>query len=181
MKDNFHTTRKIIVRVVMFAVLLAGYLYLTHLISLTSERTEIISKETEVLLEKERELISLNRLIENTKKDRANIETIFVKKENIVQFLDFLEELGKGSHTTLKINSIDTVSDKDKKDTIKLALESSGSFREIYAFILLIENSPYDMIFDKLYLQNVFSFDAKNTKMNYWKLSATVTLRSLID
>lgn len=90
------------------------------------------------------EIRLLNSSIETIKGDKAQLETHFAKSSDIVPFLDTIELLAPLVGAKAETTAVDIP--KDGNGLI-VRMTASGSFRSVYKFLTLLENSPYELDF----------------------------------
>jgi hypothetical protein len=73
----------------------------------------------------------------------------FVDPGQVDSLVDYLEKLGKDNGTDLSVSSIDPV--RDSK-SIVITVSIKGSFSKVINSISLIENSPYQVHINSIYL-----------------------------
>lgn len=126
-----------------------------------------INKETEeitIIWQKEmnrrENIINLNRTLEEVKDKRINLENHFAKSSDVVPFLDTTEKLATKVGATAMVDSLNTGASNDK---FIVQLKATGKFESLYKFLLLLENSPYELAFLSVDFHKS-SGDIKNTK-----------------
>jgi len=84
----------------------------------------------------------LNSSFKKIEKEKDLIETHFARSSNIVPFLDTMEAVGNNVGLKTEVTLIDV-----PKESKVLIIEMSvyGSFESIYKFLLLLENSQYQL------------------------------------
>jgi hypothetical protein len=107
-----------------------------------------VAKEALLVWEKEEsrrnELKSLDAFISKTEADRAQLDLHFAQSSNVVPFLDSLEELGQLAGAKSEVMSVEVPKDGGG---LVVAVEAKGNFGEVYKFLELLENSPYELEF----------------------------------
>jgi len=98
------------------------------------------------------EIKTLNSSIKEIENERALLDSHFAKGSDIVPFLDALEGLASAVSLKMEIVSVDILKDKNN---LLVNLNTTGSFEKIYKFILLLENSPYELEFALVDLKNL--------------------------
>jgi hypothetical protein len=93
-------------------------------------------------LSKNNEVTLLNRSIRTTKEGKILLEPNFVQSSNEVSFLDSLERLALSVGAEAEIISVNVL---PEIPSLVLDLKANGSFDSIYKFLLLLENSPYEL------------------------------------
>ncbi len=90
----------------------------------------------------------LNLSIRDIEKEKALFESHFVKNSDIVSFLDTLEGYAKDVSVNASISAVDTLPDDAG---LVIGIRTFGTFESLYKFLMLLENSKYEM--------NVVEFD----------------------
>lgn len=128
------------------------------------------------------EIRSLYRSIKTIEKQKSLIETHFAQGSNIVPFLDTIENLASKTEAKAEITSVDIAKDNAG---LMVGIKASGSFEAVYRFLLLLENSPYELEFismdmQKTVTQNV-SDKNKKSKIPPWNAVFKIKLLSFIQ
>lgn len=139
----------------------------------TKWRTETIRREN---------IKSLERSITSISKEKNLLELHFIQSSDVVPFLDIIEHLAIESKVKSEIVSVDF-----SKDSLGLLVElkTAGNFESIYKFLTLLENSPYELEFISVNMQNssiqtVFGFGKKVT-VPRWEAILKIKLLSFIQ
>lgn len=117
---------------------------------------------------KQSNALPLNRLIEELSKDKQLIDGHFADNSDIVTFLDTLESLAPKTGVKLEVDSVNS---KENNTKLQIGLKASGGFSSVYRFLLLLENSPYELDFlsvDFHKIQNI-NIDNKKSKESIWE------------
>jgi hypothetical protein len=121
---------------------------------------------------------SLKKNISDIEASSEKIDSFFIKKDEVVSFLDTLESLASTTNTKI---SIQTVSDKKVApmgSVIVVGLNAQGSYSNIHKLIRLLEEMPYQTEIQNINLSSENGADNKNQAANYW--SANITLLGLM-
>lgn len=102
---------------------------------------KIAEKENLNVLEKR-----MTELLDTQKK----ISSYLVDTSNIDKFVGYLEGIGVNNNVELSVNSVDVV--KNEKNKISVNLNIKGNFSNTMKAIVVLENSPYNLIINALYL-----------------------------
>jgi hypothetical protein len=118
----------------------------------------------------------LNSSVEKIQKEKELLETHFAKSSNAVPFLDIIESLGKKVGVSTEVTLVDI-----PKETKVLVVEmrASGSFSDIYRFLLLLENSPYELETISVDLQKLSTTDSSAKIVSSPKWSAVLRMKLL--
>ena len=129
---------------------------------------------------KREDIKSLDQSIKTIEPEREELETHFAQGSDVVPFLNSLEALGSSSGCKAKISSVDLSGDNTG---LIVQLSATGSFVQIYKFITLLENSPYQLEIDSASIQNSVSGDnlKNNVNNSTWEANFKIKLVSFIS
>lgn len=131
-------------------------------------KVEDSAAEWNSVVGKQGNTFSLNRMIEELSKNKELIDGHFADNSDIVSFLDTLESLAPKTGVKLEVDSVNSKEDNTK---LQVGLKALGSFSSVYRFLLLLENSPYELDFlsvDFHKVQNI-NVDNKKIKESIWE------------
>lgn len=122
---------------------------------------------------------NIKRVLDDTEKDRLVIEEYFVNKDSSVLFIKKLEEIGAITKTPVSIVSADI----ENKKFLKVDLNISGSFADVYKALSLMEAMPYKVSFKKVYFKKNSidgSDQQKKLSAGGWTAEVRIELRSFL-
>ncbi|MEI6581049.1 MAG: hypothetical protein WCO07_02655 [bacterium] len=122
----------------------------------------------------------LNSSISKIEKEKSLLESHFAQSSNIVPFLDTIEALGNKVGAKTEVMLVDV---PVESKNLNINMKASGSFEEIYKFITLLENSPYELEFISIDVQKQGAIDTstKNNKKTDWEADLKMKLLSFIQ
>lgn len=125
------------------------------------------------------EIKSLNNSIKIIDNEKTLLETHFAQSSNIVPFLDIIEELAKEVNAKAEVFSVEIVKDNS---ALIVGVRVSGYFEEIYKFLTLLENSPYELEFVSIDMQKGAAQDPsiKISKASLWSGIFKIKLLSFV-
>ena len=125
------------------------------------------------------EINLLNNSLEEVSNNRVLLETHFAKISDIVPLLNTLQALGPSVGATTEVDSVDAGTNNDH---LIVELKTSGSFEQVYKFLTLLENSPYEVDFISMDLHKltVASVTTKNTSNSNWEAIFKIQLLNYI-
>lgn len=128
---------------------------------------QALEKEIELstLANKQDEIKILNNYIKSIEKEKTLFETHFVQISDVVPFLNNLEKTAESVNTSLLVNSIDLAKDNSG---LLVEIKNTGSFAQVYKFITLLENAPYEIEFLSVDMRTVVD-EAKKTTPKKWE------------
>lgn len=132
----------LIISVIFVIVLSTGFFFLYKQINLNNEKALQSSIDFENETSRREEVKLLNNSIEGIKEDRASLTRHFAHSSDIVPFLDTIESLAPQVGAKAETVSVDILPDNAG---LMVRLNVSGSFKSVYKFLTLLENSPYEL------------------------------------
>lgn len=175
MKKNLLKT-PLILSIIFFIVFSLSALFLYQKIDNINKKTEENTITWQKEMNRRENIINLNRALEEIKDKKINLESHFAKSSDVVPFLDTTEKLATKVGATATVDSLNTGASNDK---FIIQLKASGRFESLYGFLLLLENSPYELDFLSVDFHKS-SGDAKNTKDPKWEAVFKMQLLSFI-
>ena len=153
--DTQHSFRKfkkepLIFSLIFFAIALAAFLFLYNQVlgnRESAENSELSFREEAARRE---EVRSIERFAEEIQADKVKLDSHFAVSSNVVPYLDTLESLGKQVSAKPEVVTVDVTKDKT---SLILNMRAAGTFEAVYKFLLLLENSPYELEFTSVELR----------------------------
>lgn len=171
----------LIVSIILFLLICVLFFFLYK----KTEDNIKISKQSQIDLQKEtskrQEIKDFNDSFKLIEQEKILFETHFAQSSNIVPFLNAIEKMANSVGTKTEVSFIEVA--KDNTGLI-LEMKSAGNFEQVYKFIMLLENSPYELEFTSVQMNNVIAGninkDKKNAKKNAWEALLRIKLISFI-
>ena len=113
--------------------------------------------------------------MKSIEEEKSSFESHFIKKSDIVYFLDSIEKLSKSVGAS---TSIVTVNEDQDKAELALSLSVEGSFESIYKFLMLLENAPYEIEIVDFDIEKGGSVVTATNSIENWKASFKIKLLS---
>ena len=150
-----------VLKILILVSLLSATLYMFLFISTKRKIREAAVLDR--LVEKEEiSKYESGRLIQETTTlaDKSDIlDSFFIDPNTVVIFLESLEELGRKTGVSVSIISVKEGEAEKKSDLLSgtiaplsVKLTADGSFKNVYNFLTLLENAPYEIVFDRIQL-----------------------------
>jgi hypothetical protein len=160
--------------VVFLVVSITAFVFLYKII--VEKNKDIINMQLDwqVELTKREEIKQLDRSMEALKEERVLLDTHFAKGSDIVPFLDTIELLAVGAGIQAEIFSVDA---PKGSTTLGVSIRSTGTFEQLYKFLLLLENSPYELEVSFMDLQKTSISD---TASREWGANFKIKLISFL-
>lgn len=142
------------------------------------EQSEVNLKEEAL---KREEIKDFDNLFKSIEQEKTLFETHFVQSSDIVPFLNTIEKIANSIGTKAEVSFIEIA--KDNSGLI-LEMKNRGSFERVYKFLMLLENSPYELEFMSIEMHSSFVEDSEknknDTKKNEWEALFRIKLISFI-
>lgn len=143
MQDKLPKTKLIAASIFMLASL--GSLFFAYtLVKNKNEKFQNSQIEISSDAKRREETQQLERLMKTLEAERLLIDSHFAKSSDIVPFLDTLERMASQVAVDAEVSSVDIT--KDNK-TLTVGIKATGGFEALYKFLVLLENSPYELSF----------------------------------
>jgi len=173
MKDAGKTKNILITFAAFASIVFAMYGFLFWSIKEKNEQISQLTNEANRNTQTDTALRGIKSALNNNKNSVVQVDSYFIPKEGVVDFINTLDTLGKESGTTLVIGAVSTEEDRTEansfKETLKLRLETSGSWQETYYFLSKLESLPYHISIN----QTTFSLTSATDRMSFVNASTT--------
>lgn len=165
---KFITT--IILVVLLNGVVLAGWLYLFS--SLKKQNNFIKEKQQKILVsdKKLENSNSLKVLMNEIVDEKQKIDSAFLDKESIINFIENLESISGKTGASIKIGNINI--DNQEEKGLSLQFNLTGNFNQLFHYLILLEELPY--------LINIERMDFKKLVPNEWKADFEILVNSFM-
>lgn len=154
----------ILIVVAVFILNISAFLGCLSLFSMVKNQRESV-KETirnSVILEKKIQGVKLlESQIDKIKENKEKIDSVFLKEEDMIKFIEILEGLGKKTGVFVKISSAEIGKGSDNP---RFRITTRGPFQNIFHYIVLLENLPNQIAFDNLNFIKKAGGDEKNSE-----------------
>jgi len=197
MKDTAKTKNILIVSsmLALLAFALCGFLFWS--IKVKNEELSLLANQVTRDTKTDQALRAVKIALDTNKGPIVLVNSFFVPKDGVVDFINMIDLLGKESGTTLSIGGVSTEQDpsvaKDFNETLKLHLETTGTWQQTYYFIQALEALPYRVTLDqvtmsltsatdKMFFQNASTAEARARvpgSDERWKGSFDITVLKL--
>ncbi|HBA45692.1 hypothetical protein A2W67_01260 [Candidatus Nomurabacteria bacterium RIFCSPLOWO2_02_40_28] len=152
-----------------------AFFYFYGAIDNSNRETKLAESEWQSQVKKRDELKKLESSFSEVEKERTQLETHFAESSNIVPFLDTVEGLAPMVAAKAEVMSVEIMGDSP---FLMVGMNVSGSFEAIYRFLMLLENSPYELDFASMNLERQAPSNASETK---WTAFFNIRLLSFIQ
>ena len=121
------TKQLLIIILVVNITLIGAYGFLFYTIKTKSEEASTLLHDLNAQRANKEGLALLRHAVNDTKDDRAKLQSYFVKSSTINTFFDTLESLGKESNTDMKLSS-----PIEQGNVLAINIGTRGTFEDVY-------------------------------------------------
>lgn len=177
MKSNFP---KISLFVSMMFLLFSSssFIFLYKETNNNEKNRKLAETEWSVEASKRYEMGFMTDSIKAIEKERLSLETHFARQSDVVPFLNTVEQLAREVGAKADITSVAVLA-----NNLGLVAEvkSVGSFASVYKFLLLLENSPYEIEFSSVGIENTKQAQSeKSSEGREWRGDFKIKLLSFV-
>lgn len=162
-------TKKVLITVIVAdLVVIAVFLALFFTIKSKNQHISLLRNNIELETKKSADFQSLKKFSEGTAEARSKIDSIFVGKDGMVDFLGYLESIIKSAGAQAEISSINLEEARDVKndsyEIIKIRGEAIGSWSSVYRALTLLDSLPFAVSINAAEIHKFSAGDVKSTK-----------------
>jgi Tfp pilus assembly protein PilO len=176
MKNNFLKI-SIFLSVIIFIFACFVFVFLYKITNQNNQKAELGTVAWQTEAQRRNDIIALNSSLAQVANDRASLETHFAESSDIVSFLNTIEQLGSPSGTTVEMDSVNTGANNSE---LVVDLKATGNFGQVYKFLTLLENSPYEIDFNSMDIHQLLvpTVPTKKTQSPEWEGDFEIQLLS---
>jgi len=157
----------------LFSVGIFGYLYVQI------KNNNIASQEADIEWNSESAKLNdikvLSASIKTVDSEKIVFESHFVKSTDVVSFLNTLENMARNVSVDVAISSVDELTDESG---LVVGLNTEGTFEGLYKFLILLENSQYEIDVLSVSMERELGQDSKEV-ISVPKWAATFKIKLL--
>jgi len=167
---NKRTTIFLIFSVLVTLIVVAAFAFFLRVIKNKNEHASVVIATLEDKMRQKENTELFAEKFEEIKSLENDIMSHFVDPNKIDEFVSYLEDLGEITGASISVEGIDVP--EDNKGMIDFKLSIEGSFQAVSRTITLLENIPYQVNVNQVYLNK----DIEQIKDgNEIKISSTST------
>lgn len=176
MKNNNNKILIAIFLSLLFMVVsVASYFYLHGKIKKININTSEASQNLSFELERQVKFSSVEKIISSTEKERELLMSYSIKEEEIVGFIEEIENFAKATNLEIDIPSV-SVEDIGGKilEGLVLNIETKGSWSDTFYFLLKLENLSEHVEFRSVIFENSKVAGEDGKDLSIWESSVTI-------
>lgn len=150
--SNSHTKIIALLSITFFAVCSsAAFFFIKKVDDQKIEYTNHVSAQSQ-MLERERSLDELVRTLGATKVERESLSSRILEDDNIIDFLELIETLGKEQHVAILKNGLKVDPIDETFEAISMHIDISGTYTQMMYLLTIFEHLPYQVSFSEISL-----------------------------
>ena len=95
---------------------------------------------------------ALEKVLTVSQEERGRLDGIFVSRDELIHFIEDLEEGAKASEVRLEVEALSSAA-RSGESASSFRLDVQGSFAAVFKYLLLLENLPYETSFEQMNLE----------------------------
>ena len=149
MKKN-KTNLILILSIILLLIIISIFVYFLHVIKNKNKHISAVNIALqEKITERDNRSVLQKRILELVS-TYNKISSYFVDSSSIDKFVEYLENIGNDNGVDLSVKGVDIP--KGEKNKISININIDGSFTNVTKVVALLENAPYDISINSLYL-----------------------------
>ncbi|MFA6920052.1 MAG: hypothetical protein WC264_03330 [Candidatus Paceibacterota bacterium] len=163
----------------LFAFSIFSFFFIYHFINKKNKIAENTFLMWQEKYQKREEIKLLNNSIKDIEADKVLLDAHFAQSTDVVPFLNTIESLATKVKAKAEVTSVDILKDKTG---LLVGIKTLGSFEAVYKFLMLLENSPYELEINSVDMQTLIIEDSsKKLKIPEWNASFKIKLLTFIQ
>lgn len=130
----------------IFLVVISITVYLSLFLMIRAENIKISELRSDIstVLGKEKQLKSSQNIVEDTKDIREELDSYFISKDGVVDFLERIEAFGNVANVIVEVKSVEIEPINKSKivDYLNVIVSAEGEWSNLFYFLDLIESQP---------------------------------------
>ena len=151
----------------------AGYYILSNQIKEKNREAAVIISGIDSALLINQQFRDVQNFIRDTKDDRERLNSYFVGKEGIVDFLELVEGLEQytGAEVSIKTIGENDTGEFENVEQLELNLTAEGSWGAVYHFFVLLESLPYRIDMSRVQFNSISKRERESEEdtSNKWR------------
>ncbi|HEY9584437.1 MAG TPA: hypothetical protein VJI33_02570 [Candidatus Paceibacterota bacterium] len=123
------------------------------------------------------DVVSLKQVVSETDEERQYINSLFVDKDQVIDFLEFLESLGELSGADVNVISVDEGSPEAPTEYTTINFEIIGTWAQVFKTVSLIDHLTAALSVSRIQINKNYVSTSGKTQELLW--SAIVEARVL--
>ncbi|MBI5139780.1 hypothetical protein HZA26_04210 [Candidatus Nomurabacteria bacterium] len=180
MPNNFKKFKKapLILSVIFFVFSSALFYFLYSQTVNNYNLSEKLEMDLREEISKRDQIKNLDRSLKMVEGEIAMLETHFIKSSDVVPFLDMIEKMAPRVSAKAEVSLVDLAKDNS---SLVVEVKVEGSFEAVYKFLILLEDSPYELSFTSANIRRSSDGDLESENpIPKWSAVFKVNLLSFI-
>ena len=151
---------------VLFVAVVSAVSYEYILIEKMEDET--VSLQGELKSEKQslESFTALSKTASNIKADSEKANSFFIKRDEVVTFLDRVEEVASSTGASVSVKSVDEKKSQANQSLLAVSVQIDGSYSQVFYTLRMLEELPFQTEVRNVKLSNVSASGQK--KITAW-------------
>ncbi len=179
-------TKKIFLLLLIINIILITLFYLLFLyVKIQNIKASDMENEIRNEIRKQESRSIMQEDLEKAIESGDKLNNFFVKKEDIVGFIEIIEDSVTNFGLKSEVKSVSTESNdtlnKVNAEYLRVKIDVTGSWENILSFIKFLENYPLKINIEKIFLTKFSDYDVEDKIMPQWLVSFDFTVLKFKD
>jgi hypothetical protein len=132
--------------------------------------------EQEIIIEKDsiQSFDSLIKSFSTIKTDSEKANTFFIKRDEVVNFLDSIESLASTTRTQISTQSVSEKKSTTNSNLLSVVVNARGSYSSLHYLIRILEELPYQTEIQNVRLSNNGGGEGQEQSGGSWSADITI-------
>jgi len=163
--------------VVIFCI---SFFFLYRQVNLNNKSFAEASTAFQVEEQRREDIQSLNKVLSQIQNEIIFLDSHFLRNEDIAPFLDSLEKSATSVGANAEVVSVGAQDPKTKG--VSIGVKATGSFESIYKFLLLLENSKYELsVTSTKIIRESSGGGSEGSSLPEWRADFTIKIISFLE
>lgn len=149
MKKN-NTNLILISSTILLLIFVGIFVYLLNVIKNKNKHTSVVVSTLEMKMAEKKNINILEKKMSELGDMHKKIDGYILDSANIDVFVEYLENIGTNNKVELSVKGVELP--KNEKNKVLVNLSMNGSFPNVIRVVNLLENAPYNITINSLYL-----------------------------
>ena len=151
-------------------------LFVSEYLKIKDTETYTNNLQQEIIQEKDsiQAFDTLVKTASNIKADSEKANTFFIKRDEVVNFLDTVESLASSTKTQITIQSVSDKSIATSSALLSVSVKVTGSYSNLNYLTRMIEELPYQTEIQSIRFSNQTSVDDKKQGVSTWSADINI-------
>ena len=153
MKRNQKFIAFIIALIILNLLGIGGWIYAFSYLNHSKSEAMEIYKQLAVTEKRIKDIKLFEDLLTSLSDEKKKIDSVFLDQQDFIRIIEDLEKLASTTDTIVELEGINFSTPSDQDNQLQLQLKVTGSFKDVFHYLVLLEHLPYQASFEKAQIQ----------------------------